>query len=192
MKNWMIALGGVLVLSTPVMLRGEMPGSREAARALTAVLDARKLDAAAAVAPEHPVRFIAALYYPGSQLLVLGADYPAPAYLEQRLQQQPYRDAYVELQAAAPREGRLFVMDLGADGLRIVPKRDEPLDLTYVDGVTQTVFNGGWKTQQLSEAEYRKRFDAQEGSYGRMLGLLTAALTGAEANSPSVSDQPTR
>ncbi len=44
---------------------------------LTAAMTSHKLDAIAARDPQAPDRYIAALVFPGSQLLVVAAPYPA-------------------------------------------------------------------------------------------------------------------
>ena len=65
-----------------------------------------------------------------------------------------------------------------------------PIDVTYLDRVTQTVFNGNWSAQPLTEAEYRKRFETKESAYTRALGLLTAAVTRADSPSEFLDDDP--
>src|SRR5262245_18229028 len=52
--------------------------SAAAAKELAAALDAAKLDAIAAVDPADPTVYCAALYFPGSQILVVSAKYAAP------------------------------------------------------------------------------------------------------------------
>lgn len=49
--------------------------------------------------PSAPDRFVAALYIRGDELLVVAGHHPSPALLSQRLQQQAFRDFYLDLQA---------------------------------------------------------------------------------------------
>jgi hypothetical protein len=143
---------------------------------LTGLLGAHNLDSIAAVDPAVADRFIAALYIPGQQLLVVAGKHPTPMLLRQRLQQKQYRDAYVDLQATPTPNGKLFVMDSGADGLRPSRERDRAFDIVYQDGTRQTSFNGDWEGQKLTEAEYRQRFAEVEREYTHMLSTLVAAL----------------
>jgi hypothetical protein len=62
------------------------------------VADGTQSDAIAAADPEEPNRFVAALSYPKSQLLVVDALYPAPALLRQEIVDAKYRDVYLALQ----------------------------------------------------------------------------------------------
>lgn len=150
--------------------------SAEAARVLTSLLDARGLDAAAARDPDGPQRFVAALYFRGAQLLVVSSDYPVPVLLDQRLTRGEYREAYMDLQGTAQLGGRLFVQDLGANGLRPACAAGEPFDIVYESGHMYAVFNGDPAGQGMSEADYKARFASIDERYSRMLAALTAAL----------------
>jgi hypothetical protein len=145
------------------------------AAALTKLLDAQKLDAVAAVEDEQAGRFVAALYFPGAQLLVVSAVHPQPAAAAQRLAERKYRDMYLDLQGASTRQGRFFVLDLGADGLK--PDGGAGLDQTYVDGTNLISYDGDWKSQKLSQAKYHERFQRDDGRYAKMLGALEQELT---------------
>ena len=83
--------------------------SATAAATLTGLLTARNLDAIAAADPAAADRFIAALYIPGDQLLVVAGSHSTPAFLRRRLEQTQYRDLYVDLQATPTPNGKLFV-----------------------------------------------------------------------------------
>ena len=145
------------------------------AAAVTKLLDAQKLDAVAAMEDEQTGRFVAALYYPGAQLLVVSAVHPQPAVAAQRLAERNYRDLYLDLQGAATRKGRFFILDLAADGL----KRDggAGLDQTYTDGANLLSYDGDWKSQKLSQAKYEERFQRDDARYAQMLAALERELT---------------
>ena len=166
----------LLVAGAVSSLAAHEPTSRDAAGALISAMTARQLDAVATPDPSEPGRFIAALHIKGSQLLVISARYSAPALLDAAIAAGKFRDVYVDLNAGGERDARFFVIDLGADGLRDDSKPGQPFDMTWRDAVTQTTYNGEWNTQHLTQAEYRRRFTADETQYLRLLDLLTKAV----------------
>src|ERR671919_2391371 len=109
MCTWGALCTGGLVT---VAAQGRAAQSPTVARELARMMGEQKLDAAAASEPEQPDRFIAALYYPGAQFLVVSAAYPVPEHLEARLVQRQFRETYLDLQGAGAREGKFFVTDL--------------------------------------------------------------------------------
>lgn len=183
MRRWVTITTAVLALSAAtIRISGEESRSAAAAASLTALLDQNKLEAVAARSLDQPDRFVAALYFPGSQLLVVSSAYPVPAALEQRIATGDYREAYMDLQGAGSRKGRLFVTDLEADGLRAT-RSDQAFDVTYTDGVKQMSFDGEWKSKKLSERDYDSAYQAQDEQYARMLEALVAQLKGASSAS---------
>lgn len=138
------------------------------AQELAKLLEAAKLDSIAAQGSE-PDRFFAALYFPG-QLLVVSAKYLVPALLVEKLQQKSYRDIYMDLQGASIPDTKLFVQDIGADGLKA--KGDSVPD-SYERGTTRRAFDGEWRKQKIaSEAEYLKDYAAADGEYAEILTAL--------------------
>jgi hypothetical protein len=182
-----------LALAVPVAARDDFPTiaspgaaartpvqesqSARAAAALTALLDQHKLEAIAARDPDRPGQVVAALYVPGSQLLVVSAPYPVAAVLDQRLAEGKYMDVYLDLQAPMSHDGHFFVADLLADGLRPVCDRDQPFDSTARNGGKNVSFNGNWGSQQMTEAEYNARFRDDDARYARILGVLAGVFT---------------
>ena len=146
------------------------------ARELSKLLDDRKLDSFAAKMPGSTDQFVAALYFPQMQLLVVSARYAAPAQLSETILNHKYRDAYTTLSSAGERAGKLFVQDLGADGLPPAGKKEQQVDVIYEDVTRQTIFNGNWREQKLSEAEYTTRREAADQRYADMLKALVAGL----------------
>jgi hypothetical protein len=140
---------------------------------LASLMTARQLDAVAAQDPESPDRFVAALLMPDVQLLLVSAQYPAPAELEAQLAQQQYRDVYTALHQPSAQPTRFFLMDSGCDGLRT---GGDAVDVLYEKGTTQTLFDGRWKQQGLSEEAYVKRAQDAEARYSRLLSILTSSL----------------
>ena len=145
---------------------------------LASLMTARQLEAVAAQDPEAPDRFVAALLMPNVQLLIVSAQYPVPAELQAQLTQQNYRDVYTALHQPSTQQSRFFLMDAGCDGLRT---EGDAVDVLYEKGTTQTLFDGRWKSQGLSEADYMKRAQATETRYSKLLSILTSTLDGAPA-----------
>jgi hypothetical protein len=145
------------------------PGARELAQ----LLAGKKLDAIATRDPAAADSFIAALSFPG-QLMVISARYAAPALLNERLARREYRDVYIELNAASVIESRVFVTDIGADGLRVKGlKRDDPIDVSDAAGKPFR-FDGNWREDKMSEADYMKMYSEADVHYAQMVALLLA------------------
>jgi hypothetical protein len=147
--------------------------SSAAARDVAALMTERQLEAFAVQDPEASNRFVASLLIPGVQLLVVSAEYPLPDELKTQLAQKNYRDVYVALHQPVSAPTRFFLIDLACDGLD--PKGDAA-DILYEKGSTQTLFNGDWKTQGLTEAVYKTRLADTDRHYSRVLGQLRDAL----------------
>lgn len=145
------------------------------ARELAAALDAAKLTSVAAKDPAQPDRYVAALYFPGSQLLVVSARYSAPLILNAKLETKDYRDIYIDLNSASIAESKVFVEDPGADGLKAKRTEGQSFDSSEAGG-KRTAFDGDWKGQKVTEEEYLKAFSAADEQYGRMLTVLLSAL----------------
>ena len=139
---------------------------------LASLMTERQLEAMAAQDPESPDRFVAALLMPNVQLLIVSAQYPAPAELQAQLDRQKYRDVYTALHQPSAQPTRFFLMDIGCDGLGA---GDASVDVLYEKG-TQTLFDGRWKQQGLSEADYTKRVQDAETRYSRLLSILASSL----------------
>lgn len=141
------------------------------AKQLTELMDQAKLDAIAAKDSSAPDTFVAALYFPGSQLLVVSAKYQVPALLSEKIAKKDYKEVYTDLNSAYVEGTKCFVMDIGADGMK--PKKDESRFDTCDIGSKSYMFDGDWKKQKLaSEEEYQKVYAQSEDRYARMLTVL--------------------
>jgi hypothetical protein len=118
---------------------------------------------------------IGALHIPGVQLLVVAAEYPAPTLLDPRLAKGEYRDVYIELNSAGVAASKIFVEDLGANGLFAKPSDNNPMDMYEVSG-KRIMFDGEWGRQKLSEQEYMKTYAGADARYAEMLTALISAL----------------
>ena len=143
------------------------------AKQLAAALDAAKLDSIAAKDPNGADVFDAALYFPGTELLVVSGRYSVPQLLTTRLTNKEYRDVYLDLNGAAT--AKVFIEDPGADGLKAKRESNTAFDQAEVDG-KRTLFDGDWKAQKLSEQDYTKAFAAADERYTQILTALLAQL----------------
>jgi hypothetical protein len=168
-----LAIGLGFALAAPA--QAQEPKSAALAKQLAAALDAAKLDSIAAKDPAHPDVFIGALYFPGIQLLVVSAKYTVPALLNEKLGNKQYRDVYIDLNSASVPDSKVFIEDLGADGLRPERNENQPYD-TFEAANKRTSFDGDYKKQKLSKEEYQKVFTAADDKYSQMLQALLAQL----------------
>lgn len=145
------------------------------AKQLAAALDAAKLDSIAAKDPAAPDMFVAALYFPNAQLLVVAAKYTAPQLLDARLSKKEYRDTYIDLNSASVPESKIFVQDAGADGLKAKREENQAFD-SYEAAGKPMMFDGDWKRQKLSEQDYMKAYTAADDRYAAMLAALLAQM----------------
>lgn len=145
--------------------------SRAAAKRLSDALDRLKLDSIAAPDPSAPDTFVAALYFPGSTLLVVSAQYAAPSLLTTKLASKEYRDIYIDLNSASVAGTKIFVMDPGADGLVARPEESYGAD-TWEQGNKTITFDGDWRAAKLSEQDYMQAFAAADERYARILTVL--------------------
>jgi hypothetical protein len=167
------ALGFALAPSAPATAQQPPSTSAALAAELSKLLDERKLDAAAGRL--GPDEFVGAMYFPGSQLVVLSAKSSVPDRMTYHLLQKSYKDLYVELNGTIDRQSRMFVTDLGANGLKFRNGRGEAPDSVEV-GSRTTTLDGEWRKAKLSEADYTKSFQAHDERYRRMLEALLSAL----------------
>jgi hypothetical protein len=165
-----------LLLAGGATLRAQAFASADAARELVFVLDQFRLDAIAAVDPAAPGAFVAALYIPGGQLLVVHARHPSVEGVLQRLAMHEYLEVYLDLQGTPTRDGKFFVQDAGADGILSALPGSGDVDVLYEDGGRQTLFNGDTNGQHLTPAEYDAKLAAADARYARLLALLTSAV----------------
>lgn len=162
-----------LLLSAPVASAQEGK-SPDLAKQLTQLLDQKKLDSVAAADPQNAGTFAAALYFPGSQLLVVSAKYAAPTLLTDKIAKKDYREVYIDLSSASVAGTKLFVIDANCDGLSAKSNEDQAAD-SYEFGKTQVSFEGA-KKAKMSDADYGKAFSDADTSYSRVLQLLINQL----------------
>ena len=172
----------VTLVLAPVAAQAQDAKSVDLAKQLTGLLESKKLDAIAVPDAQNPGAYIAALYFPGTQLLVVSAKYSAPALLTELLARKEYRAVYAELTSASVPGSKVLVNDVYANGLFVRPSGSNPPD-SIEGGTTPATFDGGWKKAKITEADYLKAFTDAEAAYTRMLQALITQLKTAGTSS---------
>lgn len=157
-----VTLGAAVATAEP-----QTGSSAAVVKELAAYLSSHNQTAFAARDPESGA-FVAALFYPGVQMLVVSAKPAAADAIAAQLAAKNFQDVYAALQDGAARTGRLFVQDLGADGLI---DGGESVDVVYDEG-KQTLFDGNPRSHKLSEKAYRNAFTSADTRYAHMLSVL--------------------
>ena len=177
----LFAIGAILLITT-----GAAQSSPSPAAELVRLMNERKVTAVSARDPADEGRFVAAMLA-GQQLLVISARYSAPALLRERILKNEHQEVYGDLHSAGDRQGRVFVIDSGADGLKLARESN---DVCWRDAEKQTIFNMDWAGQKLKEADYRRSYEADDKAYAEMLTTLIAATKAASMT--SISQQAAR
>ena len=167
------------ILSAALCLLGagaasaQEPVSAGPAKELSQLLSSRKMESIAArISTEE---FVGALTFPG-QLMVVWAKTSAPSVVNEKLIKKEYREVYIDLNSASIVETRHFVTDLGPDGLRAKPEnRQGPAD-THDLGTKSMRFDGSWREDKISEAEYMKAHVEADAAYAKAIQALIDEL----------------
>jgi len=157
------------LLLTPVVALAQESKSAVLATQLIGLLDQMKLDS---VAGQYADQVVGALYIPGTQLMVVSGK--TSAHFDPMLKQKAYRDVYVDLNGI-PDPSKVFISDLGANGLRFRRESDQPYDSVDVNGKT-IAFDGDWGKAKISEQEYTKTWQSYDDRYSQLLQALITAL----------------
>ena len=160
-----------LLLATPAFAAAQESRSSQLATELATLLDAMELDSIAANVEGD--EYAGALYFTGSQLLVVKARYSVPERMDVQLAERNYREVYIDLNSASIPDSKILVSDLGADGLRARRGNNEPFDTVDIGGKSYA-FDGDWGKAGISEQEYTEAFEMSDAEYTRMLEALVA------------------
>jgi|SRR5687767_555462 len=164
-----------IVLCNLCLKAAQDGASVPATQSLIRALSQAGLESIASIDPTEPGAFVAALHIKGGQLLVVRARHPSVDALSARLAARQFRDVYLDLQATPTPQGKVFVMDSGADGLPRDVESPSHVDVVYEDGTRQIMFNGA-RAQKRSGDDYRQQLQDADTKYTRLLTLLIAAL----------------
>lgn len=151
------------------------PKSAAPAKELAQLLSSRKLESIAARMPDSREEFVGALAFPG-QLMVVWARTTAPAVVNEKLLKKDYREVYIDLNSASILESRHFVTDLGPDGLRLRPEQKQGPADTHDLGPKSMRFDGSWREDKMSEADYMKAYAEADAAYARAVQALLEEL----------------
>jgi hypothetical protein len=147
------------------------PKSASLAKQLVTAMAARQIEAMAAVDPAEPTRIIAALSFPGVQLLVMSSEHKSFDYLKLQIEKRQFREVYDALQFGPP-ASRLFFHDIGCDGF----VTGEYVDLYYEGASKRTMFDGNYMAQSMTELEYAEKRKTAEEKYVHSLNVLLEAI----------------
>jgi len=137
------------------------------------LLDAANLDSIAAnIAGDE---YVGALYFFGSQLLVVKARYVAPEHMDAQVASGNYRDVYIDLNSASVPESKILISDAGVNGLQARRGDNQPFDTVDIGGKSYA-FDGEWDDADLSEEEYTEAFEMSDAEYTGMLEALVAQV----------------
>lgn len=171
-----LAVFAIMLAALPRTAIGQTSTSSSMAKELVQELAKRQLTTVAAKDPEQADVYVAANYLPGIELIALSARSTSPPYLDSMLAAKRYDEVYGTLNQASVPDGKLFLQDMRADGLTPAPDKGASFDIAYQNVVKTILFNGDWKKQSMSEAEYRKTFEQVDARYTRILALLLQQL----------------
>lgn len=167
-----LAVAGALVL-IPALASAQDSKSAPLATELAKLLDGAKLDSIAA--QQASDQYVGALYFPGAQLLVVSGKTALAARMKDLLGKKEYKEVYMDLSSASDQQTRLFIMDLGANGLRFKREENQPFDSADLAGKNWT-FDGDWGKAKIKEEDYRKTYTTTDEQYAAMLQALIGAL----------------
>ena len=172
-----------LTAGVPAIAAGERARERspELVKQLTQLMTERQLTAIAAKDPEAPDRYVAAMLFPGVQLLVIAARSDAPAYIDAEIASRKYDAVYAVLQHGVP-ESKLFVQDMACDGLH--GTEDRTPDIVYERGVQQHMLDGDHKAARMSREAYAKHVEALDSRYAKLLTLLLQSARAPSTAAP--------
>ena len=163
-----------MLLLLPSMAAAQESKTAALAAELVRLLDQSKLDSLAAKVAA-PNQYAALLYFPGSQLLVVEAKYIVPERMDAAVNEKKYRDVYIDLNSASVPNTKIFISDLGADGLQPKKNGNKPFDTIDINGKTYAL-DGDWGKAKISQDEYMKAYQATEAEYVKMLEALVAQI----------------
>jgi len=167
-----IAFAAILLLA-PAAAFAQDSRSATSVTELVKMLETMKLDSFA-VKGASPNEYVGALYFPGTQLLVVSAKFDTPWRADSLLEMKNYRDLYIELNSASLPQSKVFVSDLSANGLR--PKKDgSSYDTADIGGKTFN-FDGDWKKAKITQDDYVKTYSTTDEQYQQMIQALIAGL----------------
>ena len=175
MKRTLLSSVVAVLILCPSLAFAQAPASKSAplATELVKLLDSMKLDSVAGSRSAN--EYVAAMYFPGSQLVVVNAKTTVPDRMKYLILQKSYKDLYVELNGAVDQASKTFISDLGANGLQFKREKNQPFDTVDAAGKSMPL-DGDWRKAKISEQEYTKIYQAHDEAYSQMLQALIDTL----------------
>jgi hypothetical protein len=168
-----VALLAAFCAGVPVMARGQDSKSAPLAKELTTRWAERRVDVFAVQDPSRPGFFVAVRAYPGVQLLVVGGKSTALDYMKYQLDRKDYGEAYSALHSSTAPDTKLFVHDMGCDGLT---RESDQVDVVHEKGADQIVFDRAGKASGLSRDAYNAKLRAIDAEYAALLDIILKAI----------------
>lgn len=166
-----VAILTVALLPAAPAFAGEATKSPALVKQLVSAMQARQLEAIATPDPAEPGRIVAALSFPGVQMLVMSTRHKAADALQAQIAKRQFRDVYEALQLGYP-DGRVFFHDLGCDGFG----NDDFVDIYYEGAKQKTMFDGNYMAQSLTEEAYAAKLKEADEKYAHALKVLIDAV----------------
>jgi hypothetical protein len=150
------------------------------AKELVELMKAKKLEAFAVKDASTPGRFIAVMYIPDVQILLVSAAYSRPTDIDYRLYQKDYATAYRDLSSSVFSSDKFTVEDTVCDGLVAVPVKNMLPD-SASSGTTSHRFEGPAdpkkrNDKRMAAEPYHKAFNDVDQRYAQALSELIAEL----------------
>ncbi|MGE0812536.1 MAG: hypothetical protein AB7O93_04290 [Vicinamibacterales bacterium] len=172
-----VILGACGLALAPTLAPGQDLHSAPAVERLVTLMRDAGLQSFATKLDGGPDLYVSAMLFPDVQLLVVLGRHQAPGAIDAKIAAKDYQGAYADHNGSTIREGKLFVMDMQADGLAARPSSGAAFDIAYEDGERETRFDGDWKKQKLSQADYKTRIASIDDRYTKAVEQLIAALS---------------
>ena len=163
----------LLLALTPALASAQESKSAQVASELAKMLGSMKLDSIAAKIGGD--QYAGALYFAGSQLLVVQARYSVPQRMDAQIAQKNYRDVYIDLNSASVPDSKILIADLGANGLTAKRADNQAFDTVDRGGKTYS-FDGDWNKAKISEQDYMKAFQDSDAEYAKILQALLTQI----------------
>lgn len=167
------AFACAMLAATPALAQESK--SAPLARELAQLLESAKLTNIGASDPTNGA-FVAAMYIPGTQLLVVSGKFNSPDIGPYRLSKKEFRELYMDLMGGSVAGSKVVASDISADGLAFKPANGVPGD-SWEHGTTNFAFEGA-KKAKLKDEEYTKTYSQADAEYARMLSLLIQQAKG--------------
>ncbi|MEZ5293778.1 MAG: hypothetical protein R2745_22025 [Vicinamibacterales bacterium] len=172
-----VLLGACGLALAPTLAAGQDLHSAPAVERLVKAMGDAGLQSFAAKIDDGADTYVSAMLFPDVQLLVVRGRHQAPAAIDAKIAAKDYQGAYADHNGSTIREGKLFVMDMQADGLAARPSSGAAFDIAYEEGERETRFDGDWKKQKLSRDDYQSRIADIDARYTEAVERLIAALS---------------